>query len=224
VRRLGLLGAAAAVYALGAWLVAPGFFDGFAPAAPYRWVSPPPALQAGNQAPASGRTTVAVQNGFAQGGHLFTTDQQAAITYPSQSFAVPSDGSPLDLQIRPAASYPDLAGIVPAGNVYLVSTSTRLLGPIVVTLRYGSQQFGPPSQVFVAATSTSPWRSLGAIASAVPYTVAASTQTLGFFMVGFSKPAAPSKSSASSSAGGLPLPLLVAGAAVVIKKHNKTKK
>lgn len=216
MRRLALLGAAAVVYSLGAWLVAPGFFDGLAPAAPYRWVSPPPDLRSSNQGPTSGRTTIAVQGGLAQGGHLLTPDQQAAITFPSQSFQVPAGGSPIVLEIKPVATYPSLGSIVPAGNVYLISASTRLTGPVVVTLRYGSQQFGPPSQLFTAPSSAGPWRSLTAIASAVPYTVAASTQTLGYFMVGFARAPAPSQSAGAASAAGLPVPLIVAGAAVVL--------
>lgn len=215
VARLALLGAAAAAYVLGAWPVPPGFFDGFAPPAPYRWVSPPPELRAGNQPPTSGRATIGVQNGAAQAGHVYTTDQQAAITFPSQSFEAPANGSSITLEIKPVASYPDLGGIVPAGNVYLVTASTRLISPVVLTLRYGSQQSNPPGQVFAAESSSAPWRSIGSINSAVPYTVAASTQTLGYFVAGF--PPAPPSAPARGGSGGGSLPVIaVAVAAVAI--------
>jgi len=215
VRRLALLGAAAAAYVFCAWLVPPGFYDGFAPAAPYHWVSPPPDLRSGNQQPSSGRATIAVVNGVSQAGHLFTADQQAAITYPSQSFAATADGSAITLQVTPVTAHPDLRGIVPAGNVYLVTASTRLISPVVVTLRYGSQQSGPPSEIFGAESATSTWRSIGSINSGVPFTVAASTQALGYFVVGF-PPSTSSTPPPGAGGGGPPLTVLIAVAAVVL--------
>ena len=210
------LGIAAVAYVLAAWLVTPGFFDGFAPAAPYHWVSPPPDLRSSNQAPSGGRTTVPVQNGAAQAGHLSTGDQQASVAYPSQSFQVPAGGGPITLAVEPVGTYPDLGGIVPAGNVYSITASTPLISPVVVTLRYGSQQVGPPSDVFTAETPTSAWRSLGSINSAVPFTVAASTHMLGYFVVGFPPAAAPTPGGGGGAGGGPPIVLLVAVAAAVL--------
>lgn len=215
MRRPVALAVAAVAYVLAAWLVVPGFFDGLAPAAPYRWVSPPPDLKSSNQAPSGGRAAIGVQNGAAQAGHLTTTDQQAAVTYPSQSFAVPPAGTPLTLEIQPVATYPDLGGIMPAGNVYLVTVTTRIISPVVVTLRYGSQQVGPPSNLFAAETSTSSWRTLGSVNSSVPYTVSASTQTLGYFVVGF-PPAAAATPAPASPGGGPPVGVLVAVAAAAL--------
>jgi len=206
-------------YVCVAWLVAPGFFDGFAPPAPYHWVTPPFDVRSSNQPPTSGEGTIAAQNGVSEAGHVFTTDQQAAVTFPSQSFATPPNGASVALEIKPVTSFPDLVGILPAGNVYLVSTSTRLISPIVVTLRYGSQQQGPPSQIFAADGPTSRWKSLGSISSSVPYTVAASTQTLGYFVVGYPRAPASTAAPAASGgagAGGPPVPALVAGAAAVL--------
>src|SRR6266545_7455990 len=51
--RLLLFAVAAVTYSLAAWSVQPGFYDGFAPSSPYRWVSPPPQFAAGNQPPLS---------------------------------------------------------------------------------------------------------------------------------------------------------------------------
>jgi hypothetical protein len=215
VRRPVALAVAAAAYVLAAWVVVPGFFDGFAPAAPYHWVSPPPDLKNSNQAPSGGTITIGVQNGSAGSGHLYTADQQAAVTYPSQSFAVPPAGTPLTLEIKPVATYPALGGIMPAGNVYVVTVSTRIISPVVITLRYGSQQVGPPSDIFVAETTTSTWRTLGSVNSSVPYTVSASTQTLGYFVVGFPPASAPTPAPASSG-GGPPVAVLVAVAAAAL--------
>jgi hypothetical protein len=215
VRYPAALAVAAVVYVLAAWLVAPGFFDGFAPAAPYHWISPPPDLKNSNQLPSSGRATIAVQNGAAQSGHLYTSDQQAAITYPSQSFAAPQAGAEVTLEIQPVAGYPDLGGIVAAGDVYLITVSTRLISPVVVTLRYGSQQSGPPTHIFAAETSTSAWKALGSVNTSVPYTVSASTATLGYFVVGF-PPAPPSTPAPTQAPGGPPVVLIVAVAAVAL--------
>jgi hypothetical protein len=215
VRRVAALAVAAAAYVLAAWLVVPGFFDGFAPAAPYRWVSPPPELKSGNRPPSGGKTTIAVQNGAAQAGHLYTTDQQASVTFPTQSFEVPAAGAPLTLQIQPVASYPDLGGIVPAGNVYLATASTRLISPVVITLRYGSQQSGPPSDIFAAETSTSGWKALGSVNASVPYSVSASTAKLGYFVVAF-PPAPASKPASTQGPGGPPLVLIVVVAAAAL--------
>lgn len=215
MRRPLALALAAAAYVLAAWLVAPGFFDGFAPAAPYHWVSPPPDLRNSNQAPSGGKTTIGFQNGAAQAGHLYTADQQAAVTYPSQSFAVPPAGTPLTLEIQPVGTYPPLGGIMPAGNVYLVTVSTRIISPVVITLRYGSQQSGPPNDIFAADTATSTWRTLGSVNSSVPYTVSASTQTLGYFVVGF-PPAPASRPAPARSGGGPPVVALVAVAAAAL--------
>jgi len=206
-------------YVCAAWLVAPGFFDGFAPPAPYHWVTPPSDLRNSNQPPTSGQGTIAVQDGVSQAGHVFTTDQQAAVTFPSQSFAAPPNGASVALEIKAVTSFPDLVGILPAGNVYLVSASARLISPIVVTLRYGSQQQRPPSQIFAADSPTSAWKSLSSISSPVPYTVAASTQALGYFVVGY--PRAPASTAAPAASGGAgaagpPVLVLVAGAAAVL--------
>jgi hypothetical protein len=218
LRPLAPLVLAAVAYVSAAWLVAPGFFDGFAPPAPYRWVSPPQEVKSTNQPPTSGRTTITVQNGVTQAGHLFTIDQQASVTFPAQSFEVPPDSSPITLEIRPVASYPDLGGIVPAGNVYLLTVSTRLISPVVVVLRYGSQQSGPPGDIFASESATARWKSLSSINSAVPYTVSASTQTLGYFVVGYPPGApAPSGQAKSSPVGaGLPLALVIIAAALAV--------
>ena len=57
MRRLALLAVAAAGYMLAAWMVAPGFYDGFGPPQPYNWTCPPP--QAGaNSPPSSGHLVI----------------------------------------------------------------------------------------------------------------------------------------------------------------------
>ena len=62
MRRVWLLAAAAAAYLLAAWMVAPGFYDGFAPAQPYNWLCPP-FLVAANQPPKSGSLQIKIIGG-----------------------------------------------------------------------------------------------------------------------------------------------------------------
>jgi hypothetical protein len=74
-RRAALLALAAAAYALAAWMVAPGFYDGFGPPQAYNFTCPPP--QAGaNTKPSSGHLTVKVISGESDANSAFTDDGQ----------------------------------------------------------------------------------------------------------------------------------------------------
>ena len=42
MKKLALMAAAAIIYVFAAWMVAPGFYDGFGPPQPYNWTCPPP--------------------------------------------------------------------------------------------------------------------------------------------------------------------------------------
>ncbi len=62
VKKAALLAVAATLYTLAAWMVAPGFYDGFGPPQAYNWTCPPP--QAGaNIRPSSGHLTIKVIDG-----------------------------------------------------------------------------------------------------------------------------------------------------------------
>ena len=50
MKRASLLALAAIVYGVAAWMVAPGFYDGFGPPQPYNWTCPPPQAGAENSA------------------------------------------------------------------------------------------------------------------------------------------------------------------------------
>jgi hypothetical protein len=173
VRRLVLLGLGAVVYVLAAWAVSPGFYDGLAPPAPYHWVSPPPDLRSTNKPPDSGQVAVAVKGGATQSGHVATADSQASLSFPSQSFEVPADGSQVTVAVRPA----------------------------VVTLRYVQLQPSPPTQIFAAAGPAGPWRALPSVNTAVPFSVAGSAQSLGYFVVGYPPAQSPTPAGTAGSGG-----------------------
>jgi len=72
--------AAVALYLVGAWISGsinpvyrlPVFDGGGGALAPYRWVSPPPSLAAGNKPPARARFTVSLGPGL-QGAGVYST-------------------------------------------------------------------------------------------------------------------------------------------------------
>ena len=98
-RALLVAGLAAALYVIAAWSVAPGFYDGFGPQAPYRWVSPPPQFQHNNQPPLSGQATIRVNpGGVVDAGSVFTQDGQASISFTPGAFQAPTDDSPVTIQ------------------------------------------------------------------------------------------------------------------------------
>src|SRR5437764_726296 len=62
VKRISLLALAAIIYAVAAWMVAPGFYDGFGPTQAYNWTCPPPQAGANNK-PMSGHVVIKVIDG-----------------------------------------------------------------------------------------------------------------------------------------------------------------
>ena len=79
MKKAALLAAAAILYAGMAWMVAPGFYDGFTPPQPYNFVCPPP--QAGaNLPPTSGHLVIKVIGGVSDANSAFTDDGQVVMT------------------------------------------------------------------------------------------------------------------------------------------------
>ena len=94
MKRLALLGIAVIGYLLAAWMVAPGFYDGFGPPQPYNWTCPPP--QAGaNSPPSSGHLVIKVINGKSDPNSAFTDDGQIVIGFLPGAF----DVLPVHLQV-----------------------------------------------------------------------------------------------------------------------------
>ncbi|HEV3093034.1 MAG TPA: hypothetical protein VGY30_00815, partial [Solirubrobacteraceae bacterium] len=80
MKRPAILVAAATGYLIAAWMVAPGFYDGFGPQQPYNWTCPPP--QAGaNIKPSSGHLVIKVINGKSDANSAFTDDGQIVIGF-----------------------------------------------------------------------------------------------------------------------------------------------
>jgi hypothetical protein len=209
-RPLLLLAVAVVAYALAAWAVAPGFYDGIAPPQPYRWVSPPPQLRSTNQQPLSGHGTVRVgTQGVVDPGNVFTQDGQAALSFLPGSFVTPAGDAPVTLDIQPQSTYPSPTGFVLATNVYCFTSSSPLVpdkSPLV-TLQYSTNASAPTDVYQYVPGGT--WRKLGSSGSAAPFYIAARANTLGCFAGGYN-PAHPAPGSAATT-----LPV-VAGLAVAV--------
>ena len=125
-RRAGLIALAFGLLAAGLLhgrMVAPPVYDGIiVPPEPYRWVSPPPNLAAGNKPPESGETTMPVQNGQVGGGGVQTADNQVIIYFGPGTFRAPAGATSVKCSIVPDTNPPAAAaGVEIRGNVYRVT-------------------------------------------------------------------------------------------------------
>jgi hypothetical protein len=216
--RLALFGAAAAAYAIAAWAVAPGFFDGFAPPEPYRWEHPPAGVKTNPGPPLSGHATLSVRNGQVDPGSVFTgeTQPQASASFLPGSFAVPGGGAGVTLDIRPvAAGYPSLNGLSCGTNVYLFTSSVPLQKEAVVTLRY-SDAVPAPSDIYRAPQSGGGWTRIGSTGANAAFYISARTSELGYFAACYSSTAAASAAGPRVGNGNQTLPIIVALAIVLV--------
>ncbi|HSR25508.1 MAG TPA: hypothetical protein VLW53_18280 [Candidatus Eisenbacteria bacterium] len=214
-RPLAALFLAAVAYALAAWLVAPGFYDGIAPPQPYRWVSPPPQFRTSNQQPLSGHATVKVAaNGVVDPGSVFTQDGQAALSFVPGTFQAPADRSPVAIDVQPKATFPDSGRMQLVTNVYCITSSSPVVpgkDPLVA-LQFSSQ-VAQPADVY-GYQGDGPWRKIGNTGSAAPYYIAARITALGCFAAGSERSApAPSPSGPSQA---LPIAAVLAVAVVLL--------
>jgi hypothetical protein len=200
---LAVLVLAVVAYALAAWSVAPGFYDGIAPPQPYRWVSPPSQFRSSNQPPLSGHATFRVAtNGVVDPGSVFTQDGQAALSFVPGTFQAPADRSPVAIDIKPQPTFPDTGRVQLVTNVYCFTSTSPLLSgrDPLVTLQFSSQ-VAQPADVY-GYQGGGPWRKIGNTGSAAPYYIAARITALGCFAAGSERSAEASGSAGSSGASG----------------------
>ena len=215
-RTAALLALAALAYGVAAWAVAPGFYDGIAPPAPYRWVSPPPQFRATNQQPLAGHTTFKVGSGGAvDAGNAATQDGQATIAAAQGVFVAPSDRPAVTIDIEPQVAFPDPGGLHISTNVYCVTSSSPLASgaTVLVTLQY-SDQLPAPGDVY-GYQDSGPWRKLGSTGTAAPYFIAVRTGALGCFAGAYPANAAQT-AQGPRLGGGQALPIIVALAILVV--------
>ena len=183
MRRWVFLGAAAVAFLAAAFSTDPGFFDGFAPPQPYRWVSPPPGVPNGGS-PAGIAQRIAVVEGQSAIASIFTPDNQASVTFEQGAFQVTPGMQSVAVRIEPQTRYPAPKRLNLVTNVYLITATAPLRRPALVTLRY-SDIVTVPSGLFEAPASGGGWRSLpGTQVVGSAYYVTASTSQFGYFAAG----------------------------------------
>ncbi|MGH7920432.1 MAG: hypothetical protein ACREQM_10865 [Candidatus Dormibacteraceae bacterium] len=200
---------AVAAYALAAWAIAPGFFDGLTPPAPYRWIHPPASLRPDNQQPLSGSGTVTLgRNGSALPGSAFTEDGQATVSWTGGAWQVPGKRQ-VTLHLAPERSYPATGTLRLATNVYCITSSAPIASDhqVQLTLAYSDAIADAPRQIYEAPWGGS-WQALGSGPAPIPYTISVTTGTLGCFVAGSGSPPVPWYAQR--------LPLLVAGLLVLV--------
>jgi hypothetical protein len=182
MNRFFLLAGAAAVYLLAAWMVAPGFYDGFAPQQPYNWVCPPVHIS-GNQPPASGHLVIKVINGVSDANSAFTDDGQVVIGFLPGAFDVTGKTS-VTVDIKPVSPCPKASGLTFAVNTYLITADAPLVKKSNLVMRY-SDIVPAPSTVYYATSAAGPWKSIGALNEAQPFTIDTTTDQFGYFAAGY---------------------------------------
>jgi hypothetical protein len=207
-----MLAAAAAFYLVTAWMVAPGFYDGFAPPQPYNFVCPPP--QAGaNLPPKSGHLVIQVINGISDANSAFTDDGQVVIGFLPGAFDVTGKSS-VTVDIKPVSPCSNPPGLHFATNSYAITADAPLVKASTLVLRY-SNLVVDPTFVYRADSPDGPWTNIGSSTQAQIWTIDTKTDKLGYFAAGF-----PSNSVSKGGGGGgsqiLPVTIAVLIVAVLV--------
>jgi hypothetical protein len=198
---------------IAAWMVAPGFYDGFGPVLPYNWTCPPP--QAGaNTKPSSGHTVIKVIGGVSDAADAYP-NQDAQIVIGFLPGAFDSTGkTTISVDITPLPTCPQPAGIRFVTNVYQITASAPLVKSANLVLLYSNLE-AAPTDVYFAGDPGGPWKSIGAAQQAQPYTIDTTTKLFGYFAAGYAS-ASPPPGAISVGGGGQTLPIIVAVLIVVV--------
>ena len=170
--------------------------DGFAPPPAYRWVSPPPALAAGNKRPASAAVSLQLdpQTG-SEASVLTTSDVQVSLALSMGAFPAVEGKTSVQLSAQPldpsrfAAPPP---GWLFVGNVYRIRAAYLPGGPEAPTLRIPGLLAlfypGLPDNLLhrhtiLASADGSSWRAIHTTDSAAQQQASADVRSLGYFAV-----------------------------------------
>jgi hypothetical protein len=207
------LAAAVAAYAVAAWMVAPGFYDGFGPPQPYNWTCPPP--QAGaNTKPGAGHVDIKVVGGVSDAGSAYDRDGQIVIGFLPGAFDA-TGKTTIAVDVIPLATCPQSpTGTRFVTNVYQITASAPLVKPANLVVRYSNLEPGP-SDVYFASDPGGTWNGLGITPEAQIFTVATSTKQLGYFAAGYPS-TSPPPGTPTIGGGGQTLPIIVAVLIVLV--------
>jgi len=212
VRRVVCLAAAVTAYVLAAWMVAPGFYDGFGPLQPYNWTCPPP--QAGaNTKPGPGHTDIKVVGGISDAASAYDRDGQIVIGFLPGAFDA-TGKTVISVDVTPVPTCPQPPGIQFVTNVYQITASAPLVKAADLVLRYSNLE-PAPSDVYFASDPGGPWKGLGIAQQAQPFTVVASAKQVGYFAGGYPS-ASPPPGTPAIGGGSQTLPIIVAVLIVLV--------
>jgi hypothetical protein len=212
VRRVALLAAAATLYVLAAWMVAPGFYDGFGPPAPYNWTCPPP--QAGaNTTPGPSHTDFKVVGGVSDAGSAYDRDGQIVIGFLPGAFDA-TGKTTIAVDVTPLATCPRPPGIQFVTNVYQITGTAPIVKAANLVMRFSNLE-PAPSDVYFASDPAGPWKGLGIAQQAQPFTVVTSTKQFGYFAAGYPS-ASPPPGAVTVGGGSQTLPIIVAALIVLV--------
>lgn len=205
MKRAALLAAGVVAYLVAAWSVAPGFYDGFGPPAPYNWTCPPP--QAGaNAKPSAGRTEIKVVSGVSDAGSAYDKDAQIVISFLPGAFDAQGK-TVISVDVAPLPTCPQPPGIQFVTNVYHITADAPLVKRASLRIRYSNLE-PDPTDVYFAADPAGPWKSIGAVQTGEPYVIDSTTSSWGYFAAGYRAPT--SASGGIRVGGGQVLPIVVA--------------
>jgi hypothetical protein len=169
--------------------------DSFVPPPPYRWVSPPPELAAGNQSPATGTFTVHLGPDGSQAGVFSTPDLQATLILEKGAIAPAHGSASVRLSIKPldpATLAAPPSGITIAGNAYRFEAAYRpggepvksLTGPARVELIYPATAGTYHHRTLQLPDGSTSWRRLTTTDTAPQLQTISDVTSLGVFAVG----------------------------------------
>lgn len=190
-RRLAWGAAAVAVYAtlalthsLTSPLTLP-LFDGLAPAAPYRYVDPPPDLADANELPEPGEGVVDLVKKGSAATSISTGDGQMQIVLPEGAFPARKGEKRIDVEIAPQGPSEPLdagGGALVEGNAYRVTANYSKSGDpavleesMTVVLRY------PTFSTVIVRREGDTWRRLRTQISAASLQLFADSDEIGAF-------------------------------------------
>jgi hypothetical protein len=202
VRRLGLVTSAAIAYLVAAWLVAPGFYDGFAPQQPYNWVCPPIHI-AGNKPALSGHLEIKVIGGVSDAQSAFTDDGQVVMGFLPGAFDA-TGKTVITVDIVPVTPCPKPAGITFATNAYLITADAPLVKKANLVMRY-SDIIPAPGNVYFATAADATWTGIGALSESQPFTIDTTIDKFGYYSAGY-----PTSSVSHGGASSQLLPIAIA--------------
>ncbi len=221
--RIALLASAAAVYLVAAWMVAPGFYDGFTPQQPYHFVCPP-IHYGGNQSPTSGHLDIKVLGGVSDANVAFTDDAQVLIDFLPGAFDV-TGKTVVPVDIKPVGPCPKPPGLTFATNAYVITAGAPLVKKATVVMRY-SDLIPAPSNIYHADSPDGPWTSIPVQSEAQPFTIDATIDKFGYYAAGYPSNAVshggPNSQILPIAIAALIIAILVAGVPLAIMRRRGT--